>query len=98
MFDILVFNEEILLALCFLSFLFYCFNTLSESVAESFESRASKFESELLFTFSSSKNILITDFNVSLKMQNFISKFSILMISLVNYFNVCVDFLQYKSS
>ena len=98
MFDIIVFNEEILLALCFLSFLFYCFNTLSGSVADSFESRASKFESDLLVTFGSSKTILISDFNTNFQMQNFISKFSILMVSLSSFLLVCVDFLQYKSS
>ena len=97
-FDIIVFNEEILLALCFLSFLFYCFNTLSESVALSFETRAAKFEEDLLSTFDSSKNVLISDFNTSLKQQNFVNKFSILMTSLLHYLTVCSTFLEYKSS
>jgi hypothetical protein len=98
MLDFIVFNEEILLTLCFLSFLFYCFNTLSESVASSFDARAAKFEDDLLSTFGSYKNILIVDFNANLKLQNFVGKFSILMTSLIHYLSVCVGFLQYKSS
>ena len=66
-FDIIIFNEEILLALCFLAFLFYCFNTLSESIFSSFESRASQFENDLLFNFNNIKQKLILDFNVQLK-------------------------------
>ena len=96
--DFIVFNEEILLTLCFLSFLFYCFNTLSESVAASFDARASKFEDDLLTTFAGSKNILISDFNTNLKLQNFVGKFSILMTSLIHYLSIFVNFLEYKSS
>jgi hypothetical protein len=97
-FDFIVFNEEILLTLCFLSFLFYCFNTLSESISSSFEARAAKFEDDLLSTFASSKNILVADFNTHLKMQNFVNKFSILMTSLIHYLSVCVDSLESKSA
>ena len=84
-FDFIVFNEEILLALCFLSFLFYCFNTLSESVFSSFESRALKFEQDLLLSFNVSKLSLITEFNSYLKLRSFIVQFIILMASLLKF-------------
>ena len=96
--DFIVFNEEILLTLCFLSFIFFCFNSLSESVFDIFESRAAKFEEDLLTTFNSSKNVLISDFNASLKLQFFINKFAILMTSLSSYLSACKTFLEYKSS
>jgi hypothetical protein len=95
-FDIIVYNEEILLTLCFLSFLFYCFNVLSESIASSFDSRASKFEQDLLTTFDNKKSMLIMDFNSNLKLENYTDKFSILMAGLINYFSDCKTNLQYK--
>ncbi len=97
-FDFIVFNEEILLALCFLSFLFYCFNTLSDSIFSTFEARAAKFEEDLLITFNSSKSILITKFNTNLKLKFFIDKFTILMGAIITYLSVCVTFLEYKST
>ena len=95
--DIIVFNEEILLTLCFLSFLFYCFNALSESIAASFESRAAKFEQDLLITFAWSKSTMLSDFNTNLKSQFFVSKFSVTMSSLVYFLANSIKFLTYKS-
>jgi hypothetical protein len=97
-FDFIVFNEEILLALCFLSFLFYCFNTLSESVFSSFESRALKFEQDLLLSFNVSKLSLITEFNSYLKLRSFIVQFIILMASLLKFLDQCSIVLAYKPS
>jgi len=95
-FDFIIFNEEILLTLCFLSFLFYCFNTLSESIFSSFESRASKFEEDLLLSFSVSKATLINDFNTHLKLQSFIDQFNILMHSIMYFLSQSLTFLEYK--
>jgi len=95
-FDFIVFNEEILLTLCFLSFLFYCFNTLSESVFSSFESRAAKFEEDLLLSFSVTKSALIEDFNTHLKLKSFVDQFTILMLSLSSFLSNCLVFLEYK--
>jgi hypothetical protein len=96
--DIIVFNEEILLTLCFLSFLFYCFNTLSDSIFSSFEDRASKFEQDLLLSFSITKQSLTNDFSTHLKMQAFVDQFSILMFSLLGFLSNCLVFLEYKST
>jgi len=96
-FEIIVFDAEILLTLCFLSFLFYCFNTLSDSVFSSFEDRASKFEQDLLVSFNVTKVTLTTDFNAYLKFQSFIDQFAILMSSLLNYLSYCLVFVFTKS-
>ena len=97
-FDFIIFNEEILLTLCFLSFLFYCFNTLSESVFSSFESRASKFEEDLLLSFSVSKTALINDFNTHSKLQSFMDQFLILLHSILYLLSQSLIFLEYKPS
>jgi len=95
-FDFIIFNEEILLALCFLSFLFYCFNTLSESVFSSFESRAAKFEEDLLASFDSSKLAIISEFNNYTKLNRFVEQFSILLFCLSYLVSECFSFLNYK--
>ena len=97
-FDFIVFNEEILLALCFLSFLFYCFNTLSDSVFSSFEARALKFEQDLLLSFNITKLSLTNEFNSYLKLRSFLEQFSILMACLLKFLDQCVIFLNYKPS
>jgi hypothetical protein len=96
--DFIVYNEEILLTLCFLSFLFYCFNTLSESVASSFEARAAKFEQDLLLSFGVTKSSLINEFSAHTKLQAFVGQFTILMSSLINFLSKCLLFLEYKPS
>jgi hypothetical protein len=96
LFDIIIFNEEILLALCFLAFLFFCFNTLSDSVFSSFESRAAKFEEDLLFSFSNSKTSLIEDFDKSQKLQLFFNQFTVLLFCLTNFLFQCLSFLKFR--
>jgi hypothetical protein len=95
-FEIIIFNEEILLTLCFLSFLFYAFNSLSDSVFSSFEQRASKFEQDLLFSFTVSKSALISDFSSYLKLRMFMDQITILMLSLLNFLSKSVTALAYK--
>jgi hypothetical protein len=97
-FDFIIFNEEILLTLCFLSFLFYCFNTLSESVFSSFESRAAKFEEDLLLSFGVSKTAFISDFNAYSRLQYVIDQFIILMHSILHFLSQSLLFLEYKSA
>ena len=97
-FDIIVYNEEVLLTLCFLSFLFYCFNTLSESVFASFESRAAKIELDLLQTFSSTNSALLSSFNANAKLESFINMTQLLLAGLLNFLSACIVFLNYKNS
>jgi len=93
-FEIVVFNEEILLAFCFFSFIFYCFNTLSDSLFQSFESRAVKFEQDLLISFDSSKQSLTGDFSFQLKFQAFSSQYAVLISSLLNFLSNCLVFAE----
>jgi hypothetical protein len=86
--EFIVFNEEILLALCFFCFIFFCFNTLSISVSDNFNSRASKFESDLLISFNSNKNSLIASFNSYFQTRGFSVKFKFLLFSIVSFLNI----------
>jgi len=104
-FDIIIFNEEILLTLCFLSFLFYCFNTLSDSIAISFETRALKFEQELLLTFAGSNDALTTEFNTNNRLQTtfltssiVISLFFHSVSGVLMFFESASSFLYYNIS
>jgi len=94
--EFIVFNEEILLALCFFSFIFFCFNTLSDSVYNSFDERASKFESDLLVSYSSSKDSLTNNFQNFFQLRGFNSKFKILLTTIFFYFNQFNQYSKFK--
>lgn len=51
--EVIVFNEEVLLALCFVSFVFFAYSYLNETVFAIFDDRAKKFESDILIAFES---------------------------------------------
>jgi len=95
-FELVVFNEEILLALCFFSFIFFSFNSMGDSIFESFQSRASKFEEDLLISFSNSKEALTAKFSGFLASRGFVSKFKILSICVTNYLSTFTSFYSYK--
>jgi len=95
-FEIIVFNEEILLTLCFLCFLFYLFNNVADSVFDSFEQRASKFEADLLESFNMSKILVTAEFNVYLKQKMFTNQYVILMLSLLKFLVQSIIVLENK--
>jgi hypothetical protein len=94
-FDIIVYNEEVLLTLCFLCFIFYCFQTLSGQVAEMFETRASQFEQNLLITYNGTKNLVISEFNTHIKLLNLMTNFKLLSKSLLNGIAVLFTFFEW---
>lgn len=49
--EIIVFNEEVLLALCFIAFVFFAYSSLNATVFDIFDDRAKKFEADLLLAF-----------------------------------------------
>jgi hypothetical protein len=51
--EFIVFNEEVLLALCFLAFVFFSNKHLGDSVFSTFDQRAIKFESDIISVFDS---------------------------------------------
>jgi hypothetical protein len=83
-FEFVVFNEEVLLALCFFTFLFVMFNLLSTSVFENLNSRASKFESDFLAVFSSNKAVIVDGFfGLVFQKQNLKKKYKLLLTTIL---------------
>jgi hypothetical protein len=95
-FEIIVFNEEILLALCFFSFIFFSFNALGDSVFETFNSRASKFEEELLVSFSLSKDAAVREADSRSASRGIVSKCETLTICIMNYLGTTTSYSSYK--
>jgi len=83
--EFIVFNEEILLALCFFSFVFFCFNSLSDSVYDSFQDRASKFEADLLFSFSVTHRSLVDQFESFFTFRGFNAKYHMLFVGFMSF-------------
>lgn len=61
-FEFVVFNEEILLTLCFLFFLFFVFTTVGNSIFENLKERALKIENELFFSFIQNRQTILFNF------------------------------------
>jgi hypothetical protein len=89
-FEIIIFNEEALLTLCFVAFIFFCFNTLSVSVLEAFNARGAKFEADLFVSFQLTKTNISAKFSNFLKLRGILVKFKLLSTSIIFYLN------QYK--
>ena len=49
--ELIIFNEEVLLTLCFVSFIIFVYNFLGATVLSIFSERANKFETDLLVAF-----------------------------------------------
>lgn len=60
--EILVFNEEVLLALCFLVFIFYAYSTMGQSIQQSFDEIGSRFETSLLWSIFTQSLLNFTTF------------------------------------
>jgi len=56
--EVLVFNEEVLLALCFLSFVFYAYCSIGSSVEDTFKDQTTSVETKFLFVFGNEFNLL----------------------------------------
>jgi hypothetical protein len=95
-FEVLIFNEEVLLALCFFSFIFFSFNSLGGSVVDIFQSRATKFESDLLLSFNLSMQTVVKAFNNYFATCEFESKFKILSVTITNYLNIATKYSSFK--
>ena len=96
-FELIVFNEEILLALCFFSFIFFMFNSMGTTIYDTFQSRATKFEEDLLVSFSISKESLSEKFAGYIASRGFSSKFTILSTGINTYLTTFTSYYSYKS-
>ena len=94
--EIIVFNEEILLAMCFFSFIFFAFNSLGDSIFESFQSRALKFENDLLLSYNSAKIAVVEQFSVFLLSRGFVVKLKVLTECFSTFFSTFNKHLSFQ--
>jgi len=92
----MIFNEEALLALCFFCFIFFSFNSLGDTAVDIFQSRAAKFEADLLLSFDLTKQSVVKLFNNFFVSRGFGSKFKILFLTVSNYLNVYTKYSSFK--
>ena len=85
LFEFIVFNEEILLTFCFLSFIFFCYNALSDTITDSFNSRSLKFESDLLLSYNLLKTDFVDKFNHYNKFEFISAKFKVLLLPISTF-------------
>jgi len=94
--EVIVFNEEILLAMCFFCFIFFSFNSLGDSIFETFQSRASKFEEDLLISYSNTKDNINSKFDNYTSFRSFVSKFKVISLSVEYYLTTFTNYYTYK--
>jgi hypothetical protein len=94
--EFIVFNEEVLLALCFFSFIFFSFNSLGDTFFNIFNSRANKFESELLTSFHAKKQTVYSQSVQQLRSRGFSSKFKVFACIVNNYLSLYSAFCVHQ--
>jgi hypothetical protein len=94
--EVVVFDEEILLAACFFCFVFFMFNSVGNSVFNTLSSRATKFEVDLLVSFGLKKNGIEAHFQNFLLSRSFSSKFSVLFTLITQFLTKISGFSAHK--
>ncbi len=69
---------------------------MGDSIFDTFQQRAAKFEEDLLVSFNETKKTLTTKFSNFLKVRGFVSKFQILSACVVNYLTVLKSYNSYN--
>lgn len=83
--EVIVFDEEILLALCFFCFIFFMFNNVGGSIFDTLTARATKFEEDLLVSFGLDKKNIEKNFQNFVVSRNFSSKFAVLLLLITRF-------------
>lgn len=87
--EIIVFNEEVLLALCFISFVFFARNYLTDTVFAIFNDHAVKIESDILLAFES-KHVAISTHAGDLALSKMFLSGLTLLESFIRTYNVFI--------
>lgn len=76
--EIIVHNEEVLLALCFISFIFFAYSYLSDSVYEDFQKKVETLEGQLFSVISERFNSILVHFDELVLFKSLEAKLSII--------------------
>ena len=88
--EFVVFNEEILLALCFVSFVFFAYSYLNETVYTFFSDYAAKIETDLVTSFQARYNSILVAAKglvFSFKLANLLTLLELVSLSFVHFRN-----------
>ena len=78
-FEFLVHNEESLLILCFIAFIFFAYNFLSVGFYGDFQKRVFDLEQQLVLVASSRFNVLLSSFNELLHRKDLVLRFQFIL-------------------
>ena len=78
-FEFLVHNEESLLILCFIAFIFFAYNFLSVGFYDDFQKRVFDLEQQLVLVASSRFNVLLSSFNELLHHKDLVLRFQFIL-------------------
>lgn len=95
-FEFLVHNEESLLILCFIAFIFFAYSFLSVGFYDDFQKRVSDLEQQLVAVVGSRFNVLLSDFNELFFRKDLILRFQFILGLLRS--GICLDRSVFSSS
>jgi hypothetical protein len=75
---------------------FFCFNSLGDSIFDTFQSRASKFEDDLLISYDNTKDSLINKFDGFATSRSFVSKFKVMSQCITAYLSTFTNYHTFK--
>jgi hypothetical protein len=94
--EIIVFNEEVLLALCFIAFVFFAYTYLNNTFFAIFEDHANKIETDLLLAFKTKFDVSVVYFQELLFVKGFSKNLEVLEALTEKYINNIVVALNIK--
>ena len=95
-FEIIVFNEESLLAFCFISFVFFSYNYLKETVYSFFYDFALKIELDLFSSFNAKHALILAKLKNTAILLNFHSLLLLLEITVFSFIFVESNAIKHK--
>jgi len=85
--EILVFNEEVLLALCFICFIYFIYSISNESIASDFEQQTKKLTYDLLLALDKQMLLKLELYQDSKNVVKYASQMDILYFAILGNFN-----------
>lgn len=89
--EVIVFDEEVLLAFCFISFVYTVYNYLNTTIFDSFSTRASKIEEDILLAFAAKQLVIQSRIKNALLLNGISNKFDIFEFSIKRYNKFIVE-------
>lgn len=96
--EVIVFNEEVLLALCFIFFVFFAYSYIGSSVLAIFSDRSAKFEADILLAFESKHHAIKAKANDMFLYRTLVTGLSLFELCAYHYNTFTVNGLYIEHS